>query len=79
LKAKLSQKDKLVKSQQSDIENLNESLEKARGQLLESKASSQQSQSQLEKSLKDRINEVENQISEAKKELRKKQDVIDEL
>ena len=79
MKAKLSQKDKLVKSQQSDIENLNESLEKARGQLLESKASSQQSQSQLEKSLKDRINEVENQISEAKKELRKKQDVIDEL
>ena len=79
MKAKLSQKDKLVKSQQSDIENLNESLEKARGQLLESKASSQQSQSQLEKSLKDRINEVEGQISEAKKELRKKQDVIDEL
>lgn len=33
LKAKLSQRDKLVKSQQSDIENLSESLEKARGQL----------------------------------------------
>ena len=76
LKTQISNKDKHLKTLQGEVDSLTEQLIKTRE---DSRAANQHTQSQVEGRLKERIAELEGEVAETKKLLRKRQDEIEEI
>lgn len=65
-------KEKQVKALKDEVEHANETCEKLRAQMVETKQTSQTSQSQMESTLKIKILQLDKEVEGLKKEIRGK-------